>query len=288
MRSLSFYGSDQSKRNWGPRSITAIENDFAGSIPGLYDRYLGPLLFHPYAEEVARRARPLMPGHVLETAAGTGIVTETLHHALPDAEIIATDLNAAMIEVASERLDSEKVSFETADAQNMRFAEESFDLVVCQFGMMFYPDKVRANSEVHRVLRTEGNYIAVVWDALERNSASQIVHEAVSACFPDDPPSFLARTPFGYADRNVILADLRAGGFRDIDIETAETSSLPVPAGDAAIGLVAGCPLRSEIEQRDPDGLDAAILAAAEALRALERNGYLDSRLSAHIVTATK
>src|SRR4051794_34317432 len=114
---------------------TATDTMFAGSIPGLYDRYLGPLLFEPYAKEVARRVRQLMPGHVLETAAGTGIVTAALRQALPDAEIVATDLNPAMLEVAAQRVRSDKVSFEVADAQELRFADETFDLVVCQFGL---------------------------------------------------------------------------------------------------------------------------------------------------------
>src|SRR5215212_503693 len=126
--------------------MTATDTVFAGSIPGLYDRYLGPLLFAPYAEEVAKRARAFSAGHVLETAAGTGIVTEALHHALPDAQIVSTDLNPAMLEVAARRIRSDKVMFAPADALELRVADSTFDLMVCQFGVMFYPDKVRGNA----------------------------------------------------------------------------------------------------------------------------------------------
>jgi SAM-dependent methyltransferase len=268
--------------------MTSTDTVFAGSIPGLYDRYLGPLLFQPYAEEVARRVRAFMPGHVLETAAGTGIVTEALHQALPDAEIIATDLNPAMLEVAAQRVRSDKVSFEPADALDLRFADASFDLVICQFGAMFFPDKVRGNAEARRVLRDGGAYLAVIWDRLDRNPASQIANDAVASLYPDNPPSFIARTPFGYADPLWIERDLRAAGFSDITIDTVPLASRPVSARDAATGLVAGCPLRSEIEERDPEGLEAAVEAVAQALQELNGEEGLDSRLSAHFVTAVK
>ena len=125
--------------------MATTDTAFAGSIPGLYDRYLGPLLFEPYAAVVAERAKALAPGRILETAAGTGIVTAALHAALPDAEIVATDLNQAMLDVAADRIQSDKVSFLAADAQQLPFDDESFDLVACQFGVMFYPDKVLGN-----------------------------------------------------------------------------------------------------------------------------------------------
>jgi ubiquinone/menaquinone biosynthesis C-methylase UbiE len=269
--------------------MASVDTAFTGSVPATYDRLLGPLLFEPYAQEVARRARALMPGHVLETAAGTGILTERLHQALPDANIIATDLNPAMLEVAARRIRSDKVSFETADAQDLRFADAIFDLVVCQFGVMFFPDKVRGYKEAFRVLRDGGRYIAVIWDRLEHNPASKIVHDAVAALYPDDPPQFFARTPFGYSDPDTIERDMRAAGFRHVDIDTLVLKSRESSPRDAAVGLVTGCPLRSEIEERDPAGLERAVDAACEALKALGGAAHdLDSRLSAHVVTAIK
>jgi len=268
--------------------MTASDTDFTGSVPGLYDRYLGPLLFEPYAEEVARRARALAPANVLETAAGSGIVTEALHLALPDAEIVATDLNPTMLALATDRVRSDKVRFQPADAQSLPFPDDSFDLVVCQFGAMFFADRVKANRDARRVLREGGAYLALIWDRIERNPASQIAHDAVADLYSEDPPSFLQRTPFGYADPADIERDLRAAGFEKFDIDTVELRSRPVSAADAAKGLVAGCPLRSEIEQRDPNGVDAAVAAAAHALSHLEIDGRLDSRMSAHLVIAIK
>ncbi|GAA3906724.1 class I SAM-dependent methyltransferase [Sphingomonas limnosediminicola] len=268
--------------------MTATDIVFAGSIPGLYDRYLGPLLFEPYAAEVARRAAAQKPKRILEVAAGTGIVTQALHQALPHAEIVATDLNPAMLEVAAQRVSSDKVSFSAADALHLPFDSDSFDLVVSQFGIMFYPDRVKGNAEARRVLRDGGHYFALIWDRLDQNPASRIAHETVAGLYPDDPPTFLTRTPFGYTDIPTIERDMRLAGFETLTCETVRLESRAVSANDAATGLVAGSPLRSEVEARDGEGLDSAIVAVAEALRSLERDGRLDSHLSAHLVTATK
>jgi SAM-dependent methyltransferase len=180
------------------------------------------------------------------------------------------------------------VTFEPADAQDLRFADSTFDLVVCQFGAMFYPDKVRANAEARRVLRDGGRYLMLVWDSIERNPASKIAADAVAQLWPDDPPNFFQRTPHGYSDPALIERDLVAAGFEDIDVDTVEARSKPISARDAAIGICQGTPLRNEIEQRDPGRLEEATRAAAEALKSLERDGRLDSPLSAHVVTATK
>ena len=146
---------------------------FTHSTPALYDRFMGPLLFEPYAKIVAERARLLRPDRILETAAGTGIVTRALHAALPQANIVATDVSAVMLEVAARRLASERVAFRPADAQALPFADDSFDLVVCQFGAMFFPDRIRAHAEARRVLRADGHYLLVVFDRLERNPGTE-------------------------------------------------------------------------------------------------------------------
>ncbi len=268
--------------------MDSADANFAGSIPALYDRHLGPLLFEPYAELLAERARALQPRDVLETAAGTGIVTAALARALPAARITATDLNPAMLEVAAGRLAGGEVRVRQADALDIPFEDGSFDLVVCQFGVMFYPDRPKGNAEARRVLREGGRYLLVIWDRLERNPVSRIIHDTVAGLFPERPPQFLARTPFGYSDRGLIEANLSAAGFNQIDFETVELPSRPISARDAATGLVAGSPLRAEIEERDPAGLERAIEAATGALAALEVGGRLDSPLSAHLVTATR
>lgn len=268
--------------------MTQQDSVFAGSIPAIYDRYMVPLIFAPYAEEVARRATSVMPGHVLETAAGTGVVTQMLHGSLPDAEIIATDLNGPMLEVAAERVRSDKVSFEVADAQQLRFADASFDLVVCQFGVMFFPDRVRANSEARRVLRDGGRYLLVIWDQVERNLATMVAGRAVAELIPGEAARFYERVPFRYHDQGQIEADLRAAGFEQVEFETVSRQSRAASARDAAIALVQGTPMRADIEQVDPDLLGPATDAAAKALAQFEGSEGFSAPMSAHIVLASK
>ena len=179
--------------------------NFAGSIPAIYDRCLGPFIFEPYAQDLARRVQKLAPKRVLETAAGTGIVTRALAAASPSsAEIIATDLNQAMLDMAETKISARNVTWKQADAQALPFEAASFDLVVCQFGAMFFPDKHRAYGEARRVLREGGIFLFNVWDRIETSEIVHVIAEAVKAAFPDDSPRFLERTPYGYYDVNRI------------------------------------------------------------------------------------
>jgi ubiquinone/menaquinone biosynthesis C-methylase UbiE len=267
------------------------QNDilFTGSIPANYDRYMVPLLFRPYAEQVAERAAALKPKRVLETAAGTGVVTQALRQALPDAEIVATDLNAPMLEEAERRIGAGSARFQQADALALPFEDGSFDLVVCQFGVMFFPDKVAGNSEAHRVLRDGGSYILVIWNSIDENLATKVAGSAVADLFPsDDRSAFYERVPFRYFDRDVIRTDLEAAGFKKIEIETVDLRSRADCAHDAAMGLVQSTPMRNELEQRGPGTLDRATSAAIEALSRFEGPDGFDAPMSAHIVTATR
>ena len=268
--------------------MTATDTVFAGSIPAIYDRYMVPLVFAPYARLVAERAASFQPRRILETAAGTGVVTEVLHLALPNAEIVATDLNEPMLEQAARRLDAANVRFQPADAQNLPFEDASFDLVVCQFGIMFFPDKGRANAEARRVLKDGGRYMLVIWDSIERNFATRVAGRAVTDLFPIDAARFYERVPFRYHDTGEIERDLSEAGFTDIDIQTVELRSRASSARDAAIALVQGTPMRSDIEQISPGSLEQATDAAAEALRQFEGPDGFDAPMSAHLVVSTK
>jgi SAM-dependent methyltransferase len=264
--------------------MEATDTQFAGSIPEYYHRCLGPFLFEPYAADLAARAAALRPGRILETAAGTGIVTAALVRALPEAEIIATDLNPDMLRVAGGKLVSPRVTFAPADAQALPFADGAFDLVVCQFGAMFFPDRIGAYREARRVLRPGGTFLFNVWDRLDANPASQAVADAVAALFPDDPPGFIGRVPFGYHDKARIEADLRAAGFTEVEAETVAKRSRG-GARELAPGLCEGSPLRAEIEARAPERLAEATEAAVAAL--VERCGDpVDAAMSAHVFSA--
>lgn len=265
------------------RNDAGPPQSFRHSTPELYDRYMGPLLFEPYAKLLAERAAFLHAGRMLETAAGTGILTRALHRAAPQAQIIATDVNPVMLGVAAQNLRSDRVSFQPADAQNLPFDDESFDLVVCQFGVMFFPDKVRAHQEARRVLRSNGHYLLVSFDRLELNPVPNAAGTAVAGLFPDDPPAYMQRGPFSYADPALIERDLLAAGFRRIHLETVALTTR-VSARDAAEGLVLGSPFRAEIERRDASALDRALDAVTAALARWDGN---DAPMSAHVATAT-
>src|SRR5688572_3462352 len=130
---------------------------FAGSIPEIYDEYLVPLIFEPYAEDLAARLISRPVANVLELAAGTGVVTRRLAAVLRgDVSIVATDLNQPMLDRAARTGTARPVDWRQADALQLPFADASFDAVICQFGVMFFPDKVRAFAEARRVLRPGG------------------------------------------------------------------------------------------------------------------------------------
>ncbi len=261
---------------------------FAGSIPALYDRHLGPVLFEPYASDLVRRLPHLDNGAILEIAAGTGIVTQQLAATLPSAvRIIATDLNQPMLDHAAAKPGMARVLFQQADALVLPFAAAEFDVVVCQFGVMFFPDRVAGYREALRVLKPGGQFILNVWDTLSLNPLAEVASNAMAARFPQDPPQFLARVPYTYNDEAVLRADLAAAGFTQIAIDTVASTSRAASHRDPAIGFCQGSPMRNEIEARDPDGLQAATDAAADALAARFGTGAIEAPMQAKVITAS-
>jgi ubiquinone/menaquinone biosynthesis C-methylase UbiE len=268
--------------------MASIDVRFSGSVPANYERYMVPLLFRPYAQLLAERARNFAPRQILETAAGTGVVTAELTRALPEAELVATDLNQAMLNVAETRVPPGQVRFRAADALDLPFEHASFDLVVCQFGVMFYPDKVKGNAEARRVLRDGGRYLFAVWDRIDRNGLSNLANETMREAFPDNPPQFMVRGPFSYHEPEWIERDLRAAGFEQIEIETVNLSSRSPSAADAARGLCYGSPMGVELEEYGPGALDEVFADLAHSARRYEGPDGFEAPMAAHIVTATK
>jgi SAM-dependent methyltransferase len=247
-----------------------MSNDasFTGDIPAHYDRGLGPIIFIDYAADIAGRAAACNPARVLETAAGTGIVTRWLRDLLPTgASLTATDLNPPMLEVARTkfRLD-EDVAFQPADATTLPFPGGSFDAVVCQFGVMFFPEKDKSYREVHRVLASGGRYLFSVWDSHRYNPFGRIAHQIAGSFFPSDPPQFY-RVPFSYHQIDPIKESLIDAGFTDIDIVILRLEKQIPDTVLFAKGIVCGNPLIDQIRARGGVDPDRVVDAVTQALR---------------------
>jgi ubiquinone/menaquinone biosynthesis C-methylase UbiE len=263
-----------------------IDKVFSGSIATLYDTYLVPLIFAPYAPDLVNRLATRAVSRVLEIAAGTGVVTRALAAGLPDdVSIVATDLNQAMIDRAAAVGTKRAVEWRQADAMQLPFPDATFDAVVCQFGVMFFPDKAAAFSEARRVLRPGGVFAFNVWDRIEENEFADAVTTALASVFPADPPRFMARTPHGYHDRRTVARDLAAGGFSGApDIATVAARSRAASPRIPAIAYCQGTPLRSEIEARDASRLDEATDAATAEIARRFGDGAVDGKMQAHVV----
>jgi SAM-dependent methyltransferase len=261
---------------------------FAGSIPEVYDKYLVPLIFEPYAIDLAQRLASYPLTNVLELAAGTGVLTRRLAMALPPSVfIIASDISQEMLDIGAAVGTARPVEWRQADALDLPFDKASFDAVVCQFGVMFLPEKVRAYAEVRRVLRRGGVFIFNVWDRLEENEFPRIVNDTVAQLLPRNPPDFMARVPHGYHDTATIRRHLAEGGFSSEPvIEPVAARSRAASARIPAIAFCQGTPLRSEIESRAPGRLGEFTDAAEAALARRFGLAEVDGRIRAHVVVA--
>jgi ubiquinone/menaquinone biosynthesis C-methylase UbiE len=268
--------------------MSELDKVFAGSIPEIYDTYLVPLIFESFAADLAARVAARRPNSVLETAAGSGVVTRALAPLLAsDVDFVATDLNQPMLDRAIARQAKDnRITWRQADALDLPFDDARFDTVACQFGVMFFPDRVAGYREARRVLKPGGRFLFNAWDRIEENDFARIVTDAAATCFPDDPPMFLARTPHGYHDTRQIRLDLEAAGFREIEITTVEKISTAPTPRHAAISYVQGTPLRNEIVARDAGSLDEVTDRAAEAIAKRHGAGPVSGKISAHVSVA--
>jgi ubiquinone/menaquinone biosynthesis C-methylase UbiE len=262
---------------------------FTGSIPENYDRYMVPLIFDPFATDLAQRAAALSPGAVLETAAGTGVVTRALAPRLPsDASYVVTDLNQPMLDYAASRQSPDgRITWRQADALALPFESAAFDLACCQFGVMFFPDRSSGYREARRVLKPGGHFLFNVWDRIEENVFADDVTNALAKVFPNDPPRFLARTPHGYHDTALIRSELVDAGFSQVMIETKAEQSHAASPRIPAVAYCQGTVLRSEILARDAGMLDAATDFVASTIADRHGSGEVSAKIQAHVILAT-
>lgn len=270
--------------------MASSDKVFAGSIPKFYDTLMVPLIFEAYAGDAAARVAETFPSSVLETAAGSGVVTRALAPKLSaEARFMVTDLNQPMLDYAAARQGADRrITWRQADALHLPFEDASFDVVFCQFGAMFFPDRIAGYAEARRVLRPGGLFLFSVWDRIEENEFADEVTNAVEAVFPQDPPRFLARTPHGYHDVAVIRSDVSSAGFSHIELETSEKVSQAPSARAAATAYCQGTPLRNEIEARDANLLQFATDRATDAIAKRHGDGPVTGKIQAHVIAAFK
>ena len=259
---------------------------FDGSIPQYYDTHLGPMFFEPYAMELAGRVSVPAGGAVLEVACGTGRVTRLLRDRLPaNVQITATDLNDAMLDYARRRFpNAPALTWRQADAAALPFPDGSFDAAVCQFGYMFVPEKETAMKEARRVLRSGGTLLFNVWDRIEENEIARTSHETIASFFPENPPPFYS-VPFGFHDTERIRSMLKGAGFAEVRVDTLPQESRSSSARDAALGLIRGNPVATDIQERGTVPIEKVIDAVEARIR--ERFGDPPrAKMRAHVITA--
>lgn len=241
--------------------------DFVGRIPDVYERLLVPMIFQAAATRLAAAVARSGPSDILETAAGTGALTRALTHSCPDASITATDLNQPMLDAAAARTPhGANVTWRQADALDLPFEDQTFDSVVCQFGVMFFPDRVRGHREARRVLRPGGSLVFNVWDRIENNEVPLVIESALIEAAPEDPLVFMSRTPHGYVPPSRIRTDLEAAGMPDVAITTVDGTAATTPS-EAATAYCEGTPLRTAIENHETLTLPEATEIAERALQ---------------------
>ena len=259
---------------------------FVGSIPENYDRYMGPMVFEPYAEDLARRLVVREGMRVLEVACGTGIVTRFLRERLPaGSRLVATDLSEPMLSFARQKAGSaNNVEWKQADALALPFADASFDAVVCQFGLMFVPDKVAALREAHRVLTPGGQLLFNTWDEMRHNDFTLVAHTTEMTFFANDPPKFYD-IPFSLHDARQLQSWMEEAGFKEAIVRPINLPCVSPSAADAAKGLVQGTPIAVAINERGGD-IEAITDGVAEALRRRFRDHPLRGRMCALVCEA--
>lgn len=267
--------------------MTKAHSAFIGEIPKNYEKYLGPLIFSEYAEDLANRITVPTGGLLLETAAGTGMATRQLRDSITkDVRIVATDLNEDMLNIAKGKFEgNENIEFQLANALDLPFDDATFDAVACQFSVMFFPDKLLSLKEAARVLKPGGKLYFSIWDSLEHNHLIQIVNKTIAAYLPENPPDFY-NVPYGYYEIDVIKNLLFEAGFADIEISVLPRISTAEEARDVAMGFVMGTPVRLQIEQCESESMSRIVDGVEQAVGKKFGFKSIKAKMQAIIFTA--
>jgi SAM-dependent methyltransferase len=259
---------------------------FSGDIPRNYDEGMGPVVFEPYAIELAERVPAQEGMEILEIASGTGRVTRHLaERLLAGSHLTATDLNPDMLKVAQSRVGNSDVKWQVANALELPLADDSFDCVACAFGVMFYPDKLQGQKEARRVLRDGGVYLFSVWAELEANPWCSILQKTMLRLFPVDTPGFLA-VPFGYCNPDQIRSTLTEAGFGEIKIDRVEKKFEAPTAEQLARGITLGSPLVGAIKEKGVSDMEPIVAEVTKDLAAAMGDLPMRGPMAALIIEA--
>jgi ubiquinone/menaquinone biosynthesis C-methylase UbiE len=254
----------------------------------MYERYLGPYIFEPYAEDIVSRIPSTDIHTALEVACGTGRVTGKLRKALPGGcRLVASDLNPDMIAEAQKHIPDNEIEWLAADAQSLPFVDNYFDLLVCQFGLMFVPNKPLAVSEAFRVLKPGGTLLLSTWDKLENNPAMFLAHQTVASFFPADPPMFF-HVPFSLFDMGMLESLCKDAGFSNIATNLVKKTGMSPSAGETVTGMIDGSAVANAINERDATIMPVIKQTLETALAKAFGNAPMASPLQAWVLTAQK
>jgi SAM-dependent methyltransferase len=252
------------------------------------DRFLGPSLLGPFADDMAQRLSRLSTGPLLETLADTGTLTVAIASAISaGTTIIATDPSHAAIKYASTKPGMARVTWQRADPYALPFKDATFGIVACHFGVVALSDRIAAFKEARRVANPVGRFVFSVPAHIRHNPVAGYLHETMRALFPVDPPLFLGRILHGYADTEAIDDDLTEAGFTDAIYSSVELPYAAASAQDVAVGYCLGTSLRVEIEERAPGETERVMQAVAAALERRFGTGPIAAGMRAHIISAS-
>jgi SAM-dependent methyltransferase len=233
-----------------------------------YERFFGPAMFEPLAGVLVERAAPRPGERVLDVACGTGIVTRRLPLLVGESgRVVGLDLSPEMLAVARSQpsRDGAPVDWIEGDAQALPLEDGTFDLVVCQQGLQFVPDRAAAAREMRRVLGEDGRAVVAVWQGLDRHPMFRALIEA-EAEHLGLPVERLA-TPFSLGDADRLRALFDGAGFAAVDVSTADISARFAPA-DRFIRLTvrAAAAVMPELAEGGPEAMEELARAVTGAV----------------------
>ena len=252
----------------------------------IYEQYMVPAIFAGWSETLLELVAPQPGERVLDLACGTGVVARMAAPMVqPGGQVSGLDFNGAQI--ATARTMDPSIDWREGDAGALSFADQEFDLVVCQQGFQFFPDRAGAAREVYRVLKPGGRVAIAVWSSMEKNPGYLALAHALGRTMGSSAAGLLDDL-FALADAGEISRSFADGGFPDASLISPSRNAIFASAEEFTRALAVGSIMRRTDTKFSEETLE--LLAAdvtAELAPYLRENG-LAFPMEAHLLTATK